>query len=82
MVLLGLAVTCIAGGLLIATGVIPTGNISALNVVLPLGAIFFGMHVLSRCLEKESDHFLADQESAIRATDAFGEKSGPTTRKH
>lgn len=77
-----LAIVCISGGLLIAAGIIPTRNLHALNVVLPLGAIFFGFFLLSRWLEAESDRFVVEQESTMHATDASGEQSPPATEKN
>jgi hypothetical protein len=77
-----LTVLCIAGGLLIAAGIIPTRTFHALNVVLPLGAIFFGFFLLSRWLEAESDRFVVEQESTMHATDASREQSPPATEKN
>ncbi len=52
-VLLTLAAVCLPAGLLIVTGVISAKALPDLHVVLPLGAILFGLFLLSRILEKE-----------------------------
>ena len=76
------AIICITAGLLIAAGIIPAKNFQALNVVLPMGAIFFGFFVLSRWLEAESDRFTEEQESTMHAVDTLGEQSPPAAKRN
>ena len=51
--LLAICITSLAAGLAFVTGVINVEHAVALYVALPLGAVFFGLFLISRMLEKE-----------------------------
>ena len=48
-------------GTAFVTGLLPVENLVALYVVLPLGAVFFGLFLISLVLEKEDALFDNDQ---------------------
>lgn len=64
--LLYLSLVCLAAGLAFATGIINVQAIVALYVVLPLGAIFLGLFMIFRMLEKEVSQYDADLEAASK----------------
>jgi hypothetical protein len=69
-VLLGLGVAGLVIGTLLSTDLIVKAPIAAISyVVLPLGAIFFGLFLVSRMLEKESVFHDEEKHSAIAAAD-------------
>src|SRR3954470_14580488 len=49
-----LATTCLALGVILITGIIPVHDAASLFVVLPVGAILFGIFLISLVLEKET----------------------------
>ena len=64
--LLWLAVGFLTSGLVLVSGLVEIGNLVVLYVALPLGAICFGLYLISQLLEKESARY--DQEQGeIRA---------------
>lgn len=71
-ILMIVSVACLALGLAFVTGIINAQNMVALYVVLPAGAIFFGLFMIFRMLEKEAALF--DEEEQARR--AFAEGSG------
>src|SRR5712664_2603887 len=52
-------------GTAFVTGLLPVGNLVALYVVLPLGAVFFGLFLISLVLEKENALFDNDQRTVL-----------------
>ena len=58
--LLVLSLVGLLSGLLFVSGGFNSGGLVALHIVLPMGAIFFGLFLLSKVLEKETA--LYDQE--------------------
>ncbi len=65
-VLLLLAIVCLVAGFLLNSGLIGVGECAALYVIFPFGAIFAGLFLISKLLEKESarydeEHRAADQ---------------------
>ncbi len=62
--LLGLAVGCLVAGGMINLGWIHAGNIDALYVLLPLGAVFLGLFLIVRVLGNESKLHDRDQHAA------------------
>jgi hypothetical protein len=60
--LLALAITGLASGLFFVSGLIDV-KLPALYVALPAGAIFFGLFLISRMLEKEVSAFDKEQQS-------------------
>ena len=73
--LLFLAVAGTVTGLLFVSGLVDVKDASALYVALPLGAVFFGLFLISRMLEKEAA--LHDQEYAAStaAAHSLGSKT-------
>ena len=62
--LLGLAIFGIAVGVFIVSGALKIDN-AAFFVVLPSGAIFFGLFLISKLLEKETALFNEEQEQCF-----------------
>lgn len=60
--LLGISIACLIIGLAFATGILNAHDVVALYVFLPLGAVFLGLFLIFRMLEKETA--LYDQEQA------------------
>lgn len=59
---LALSVVCLVAGLLCVTRVINVGSSASLYIVLPAGAVFFGLFLT--CLVMEKDTALFDQDHA------------------
>jgi hypothetical protein len=55
--LLALSVAGFVIGMAFVTGIIDVSNAVALYVALPLGAVFFGLFLIFRMLEKESSQY-------------------------
>jgi hypothetical protein len=70
--LLGLSLVGILAGLVFTAGLVNAVN-SALYTVLPLGAVFFGLFLISMVLEKESALYDQEQRAALEAASACGE---------
>jgi hypothetical protein len=51
--LLSISIACFILGLAFVTGLVNAQSMVALYVALPLGAVFFGLFLISRMLEKE-----------------------------
>jgi hypothetical protein len=62
--LLGLAIFGITVGIFFVSGALKTDN-AAFFVVLPTGAIFFGLFLISLVLEKETALFDEEQEECF-----------------
>lgn len=60
-VLLVISLVCLAAGVALNSGVVDVRGITALYVILPAGAIFFGLFLLSKMLEKEAALYDEDQ---------------------
>ncbi len=65
-VLLAMAIVCLVVGFALNAGLISTGGIDALYVVLPMGAVFAGLFLIVKVLEKEST--LHDEEQRAPKT--------------
>jgi hypothetical protein len=63
-VLLVLSLSCLAAGLVFVTGLVNVGEAVWLYVTLPVGAIFFGLFLISLSLQAESALF--DEEQRTR----------------
>src|SRR5712671_1974992 len=61
--ILGVAVTGLASGLLIVTGVINVGDTVGWYLTLPAGAVFSGLFMICLMLEKESARFDAEHRA-------------------
>ena len=68
--LLTLGISGLALGMAIDSGLVDVTNASALCVLLPLGAVFFGMFLLSKVLEKETAAFDQERRVALAAAEA------------
>jgi hypothetical protein len=68
--LLLLALAGLGSGLALNSGLVDATNASDLFVFLPLGAVFFGLFLLSKLLEKETAAFDREREAALAAADA------------
>jgi hypothetical protein len=62
-ILLGLTITGLTLGILFAAGVVQAGDAVGWYMLLPGGAICFGVFLISYMLEKEVALFDAEQES-------------------
>ena len=65
-----LGIAGLAPGVAINGGFVDATNASALYVVLPIGAVFLGMFLLSKVLEKETAAYDREQAAALAAADA------------
>jgi len=65
----GIALACLAMGLLIVTGVIHPANLPILHVVLPIGVVFTGMGLVWRALERETGSYEQEQAALLARVD-------------
>ena len=68
--LLVLAMIGFTTGFIFVTGAINVGDLVALYVTLPCGAIFFGLFLISKMLDKE----VAQHDAELKAALAFASK--------
>lgn len=61
--LLGISIACLIIGLAFATGILNAQDVAALHIFLPLGAVFLGLFLIFRMLEKESALYDQEQEA-------------------
>ena len=61
--LLSASIACIIIGLAFVTGIVNVESTVALYVALPLGAVFFGLFLISRMLEKEVVQYDEEQQT-------------------
>jgi hypothetical protein len=64
--LLILSIVCLVLGLAFVTGIINVQNVVALYVALPAGAIFFGLFMIFRMLEKEALMFDEEHKGSAK----------------
>ena len=65
--LLILSLSLLATGLVFVTNLVNVQNAVAFYVALPAGAIFFGLFLISRCLQAETALFDQEQRLAFAA---------------
>jgi hypothetical protein len=75
--LLVLAIAGIVSGMAFVTGAINASSLVALYTALPAGAIFFGLFLLSKILEKETALYDNEQRLAIATADGVRDKVDP-----
>jgi phosphate/sulfate permease len=63
--LLVLSVGCLATGFLVVSNVINVHGMAAFYVLLPAGAIFFGLFLISLMLEKETAQYDKEQRALL-----------------
>jgi hypothetical protein len=80
-ILLGLSIAGLALGLTFVTGLINVEHLVALYVALPVGAIFFGLFLISLMLERESAQFDREHRD-IGSVEAAAEKSCCEPTRH
>jgi hypothetical protein len=66
-VLLLLALAGLVSGLLFVSGGLNSGGVVALHVLLPMGAVFFGLFLLCKVLEKETALHDEEQRTHLKA---------------
>jgi phosphate/sulfate permease len=66
-ILLGIALAGLLIGTAFSAGLLNVENIVAFYIVLPLGAVFFGLFLIFLMLEKESALFDQDHQAALTA---------------
>ena len=66
-VLLVLSLSCLIAGLVFATGLVDVGEVVALYTILPAGAIFFGLFLISLTLQAETASFDEEQRKISAA---------------
>jgi len=71
--LLAIAVVCLVAGLLISIGLIDVGSEAGWYVILPTGAIFLGLFMLSRIFEEEAAQYDQEQRPRLSARQTGGE---------
>ena len=64
-ILLGLSLAGLLLGTVFATGLVNAENVVALYTALPLGAVFFGLFLISLMLEKEGALFDLEQQALL-----------------
>jgi hypothetical protein len=69
-ILLTLSIAGLALGLAFASNLINAGGITAFYVLLPAGAIFFGLFLISLMLEKEVAQYDVEQRNQVAALNA------------
>jgi ABC-type nickel/cobalt efflux system permease component RcnA len=72
--LLILSLACLVMGLGFVTGVINVKELVGLYVALPLGAVFFGLFLIFRMLEKETSLYDDEHEMQLSAAKTPMEK--------
>ena len=72
--LLILAAVNLVAGLAFATNLVNVHNATVFYVALPLGAIFLGLFLISRLLEKETALYDAEQRNVLVALKAPAEQ--------
>lgn len=65
--LLYLSLVCLVAGLIFVTGIINVEAVVALYVALPAGAIFLGLFMIFKMLEKEASLYDAEFERHLAA---------------
>lgn len=81
--LLVLCVADFAAGLLFVTGLVNVQAVPGLYVALPAGAIFFGLFLISKMLEKETAAFDVEAQAHLAAENAASPaKSGAAKREY
>ena len=68
--LLVLGLVALAAGVVFNTGLIPVGDRVTLLIALPVGAVLFGLFMISRLLENEAALFDEQQRAAVRVCPA------------
>jgi len=66
-ILLLLSLAGLVSGLLFVSGGLNSSGVVALHVLLPMGAIFFGLFLLSKVLEKETALYDEEQLTHLKA---------------
>jgi hypothetical protein len=66
-VLLVLSLSCLASGLVFVTGIVNVGEAAWLYVTFPVGAILFGLFLISLSLQAESALFDEEQRRTVAA---------------
>ena len=79
--LLVLALVALAAGVVFNTGLIRVGDRATLLIALPVGAVLFGLYMISRLLEKEAALYDEQQRAAVRACPAHGAAVKPCCRQ-
>ncbi|HEV2391932.1 MAG TPA: hypothetical protein VG146_06165 [Verrucomicrobiae bacterium] len=75
--LLLLAAICLVAGLVINIGLVNTRGYDALYIIFPVGAVFAGLFLIARMLEKESARFDEDQARMVRLENKRPEEQNP-----
>jgi hypothetical protein len=65
--LLILSIVCLTSGMAFVTGIINVQNVVALYVALPAGAIFFGLFMIFKMLEKEASFYDEEHQGSSKA---------------
>jgi hypothetical protein len=64
--LLAISLVGLVAGFAFVTGFVNVGNVAALYIVLPAGAVFFGLFLISKLLEKESARYDAELGALLK----------------
>ena len=73
--LLALSLTGLVTGLAFVTGWVNVQNAVALYVALPAGAIFFGLFLIAKLLEKETAQYDAEQRTLRAYAERFSRRA-------
>lgn len=72
-----LGVLGVGAGVVINSGLVDVGNLPAFYVALPFGAIFLGLALISKLLEKESAVYDQEQRANMAAANRAGTVAAP-----
>jgi hypothetical protein len=75
--LLIISLVCLIAGFAFTTGLVNAQDAVALYTVLPTGAVFVGLFLISLLLEKETAQYDADQRASLAAADSIGASKAP-----
>ena len=78
-VLLVLGIAGLVAGLVVSTNLVPPPFAAVSYVLLPVGAIFFGLFLVSRILEQESVFFDQEQAAAVKSAEDRAATGGPAS---
>jgi hypothetical protein len=79
--LLVLALLCLVAGFLFSSGIVEVQNAVVLFAVLPTGATFLGLFLISLLFEKETARFDAERRACAEAAATAGAATVPASVK-
>ncbi len=81
-ILLVLAIVCLAGGVVVNSGLVDVDQFPMVYVLLPVGAVFLGMFLISRVLQSESAQYEKEHQGAQTAGDRLEPLAAASQERH